>query len=464
MMIRTNTRLFNMALGLIFLLMLLWQMPGTIALRNVLLGLLLVLSVLLVRQNPSPFMAQLPRKPLLLLGGLTGWLVLVIAGWAVAPSASAKEFASQWLIPILCGFCGLAVAATAVQRDQAARFAQAVFLGLLMQVVAHDLIVLWFYWGHGALPYRGAPFLRVADALTAWLVGAPPVDLFESGLFDKFSYVNNTLAALTVAEVAQRLISKKRFLPLSTMGLLVAAVAILFCSYSIQTRNGNIGLMVLLLTAAIFIALRIGARIGWVRMGLVSIVFAGLMVAVSVAFIKADARWQSLFDTVPIAWDTQTNLAWMRQAPYPLLPSGEIVNDSNYDRLAWIKEGIGLIKDQPLGTGYARSAFGDRVVVKYPAAAALRGAHSHSGLVDFTIANGLPALALWLAFLVSMLTLGWRGYQAGHMAAGLMLVFLVTGFLGRSIVDSTLRDHMLQQFMFLVLAFAVLAQPKQETA
>ena len=463
-MTRTSTPLFNGSTGLIFLLMLLWQMPGTIALRNVLLVLLLVCSIVLVKHNPRAFTAHLPRTPLVLLGLLTGWMVLVITGWATSPASSAKEFASQWLIPLLCGFCGLAVAATAVNRHQSTRLAQVVFLGLLVQVVAHDLIMLWFYWGHHAFPPRGAPFLKLAEAASAWATNAPAVDLFESGLFDKFSYVNNTLAALSIAEIAQRLISKKRFLSVNNLWLLVATIAILFCSYTIQTRNGNIGLMVLLLTAAIFIALRVGARIGWARMALVSVVFAGLMSVVSVAFVKSDARWQSLLDTVPIALDTKTNLAWMRQAPYPTLPNGEMVNDSNYDRLAWIKEGVDLIKDQPLGSGYARSAFGDRIVTKYEAATALKGAHSHSGWVDFTIANGLPALAMWLAFLATTLCLGWRGYQAGHMAAGLMLVFLITGFLGRSIVDSTLRDHMLQQFMFLVLAFSVLATPKREAA
>lgn len=461
-MTRTTTTLFNVSVGFVFLLMLLWQMPGTIALRNMLLVGLLGCSIFLVKRSPHVFVAQLPRMPLLCLGLLTGWMILVIAGWAIEPASSVKEFASQWLIPMLCGFCGIVVAQTAIDRHQSKNLVYVIFLGLLIQVLLHDFIVLWFYWEYSEIPERVSPVLQLGLMLTNLISGSESPGLFESEFFDKFSYLNNLLAAFTIAEIAQRLIARKRFLPLTNFWLLLTVSAILVCSYTIRTRNGNVGLIFLLVTAAIFVALRVGTQIGMLRISLATVVLTVFIAAIGVAFIKSDERWRSLLDTVPIALDTQTHLAWMRQAPYPSLPNGETVHDSNYDRLAWIKEGVLLVRDQPLGSGFSRSAFGDRIVQKYTAATSLEGAHSHSGIVDFAIANGLPGLFLWFAFMAALIWLGWRAYRSGNVASGLMLVFLVTGFLGRSLVDSTLRDHMLQQFMFLALLFSVLARQKQE--
>ena len=87
---------------------------------------------------------------------------------------------------------------------------------------------------------------------------------------------------------------------------------------------------------------------------------------------------------------------------------------------------------------------------------ALRGGHSHSGIVDFFIANGVPGLLLWFAFLLSITVLGWKTFAGANMALGLMLIFLISGFFSRSLVDSNIRDHVFQQFLFMAGIFATL--------
>ena len=86
---------------------------------------------------------------------------------------------------------------------------------------------------------------------------------------------------------------------------------------------------------------------------------------------------------------------------------------------------------------------------------AYRGGHAHSGLIDFAIANGLPGLALWLMFLCALFYTGWTAFALGRVAPALALMFIVSGFFSRSIVDSNIRDHILQQFMFLSIFIAV---------
>ena len=118
------------------------------------------------------------------------------------------------------------------------------------------------------------------------------------------------------------------------------------------------------------------------------------------------------------------------------------------------------MQEHPLGIGYSRTAFGDQIDRKYGLGGVFRGSHSHSGLIDFGIANGFPGLVLWLVFLASLAWTGWRAFEGEQMALGLMLIFLVSGFFGRSIVDSNLRDHMLQQFLMIVAILTVFVQQR----
>ena len=460
MTLNRSSDAFTVALSMLFALLMIWPMFGTIALRNILLGGLLLISLWLVSVGHEPWRNQLPKVPALLLTGLTAWLVLVIVGWAADPTQAWKELLGQWVVPYLCAFVGTVLGITALNHGKALVVIRIVFAVLLIQVVAHDLLNLWFYATQGQLAFRAAPVLRLAEAAQVAFTGGTPINLFEPGLMDKFSYVNNTLAAFLIAEIAQRLIRKSRCLPYGNGLIAFATIAMLFCSYTVQTRNGNVGLLMLIATAGLLVCLKSFARIGWTKLILGLGVVAVLLALLGGMFYKSDPRWQTLRETLPIAWDTQTHKAWMTHEDFPLLPNGAQVDVSNYERLAWAKEGAILMQEHPLGIGYSRTAFGDQIDRKYGLGGVFRGSHSHSGLIDFGIANGFPGLVLWLVFLASLAWTGWRAFEGEQMALGLMLIFLVSGFFGRSIVDSNLRDHMLQQFLMIVAILTVFVQQR----
>jgi O-antigen ligase len=83
--------------------------------------------------------------------------------------------------------------------------------------------------------------------------------------------------------------------------------------------------------------------------------------------------------------------------------------------------------------------------------------HSHSSLIDFSLSGGIPGLLLWLLFFGSLIRLGWRAYFHNNDVVGMALIMLVVGTLLRMIVDSNLRDHGLEQFLFLAAVLASLA-------
>lgn len=453
-----QSRLWTTALCIVFGLVCLWQVPGTIGIRYSLLAVLLPMSLFLFLRHPMNVGRLGLQSPLVWLMLLTGWIGLVIVLWGVEPSLSWKEFRGQWLTALGSAFAGamLARVALAYSTQRAMTLIMVIFWALLVQVLLHELLDLAYWVTTGEIPFRQAPVFYLPEITSGLWGGRPLAEGFTGQSGDKFSYVNNTLAALVVAELVQRAVLRKRWLPIGWPVLLLSLVAVLVCTYLLQFRNGNVGLLLLIGFAALMVLVRKAKH--WPLWKLASV--AGLIVALLTFFggalYKSDRRWQTLVETAPIAWDTKTHQAWRKVAPYPELLSGHQVDASNYDRVAWAKEGLVLVKEYPLGTGYNRNAFGDGIDRKYDMGGTYRGGHSHSGLIDFAIANGIPGLLLWLAFLGSLFYAGWSAFMMGSIAPGLTLMFIVSGFFSRSIVDSNLRDHMLQQFMFLAMLFAFL--------
>lgn len=453
-----NRYTWGTSLLLVLTLIVFWQIPGTIALRNIALSLLLVSLIWQQVQQPQrpnvELRLQWKSSAALLLIVLTAWMLWVIEYRSPVAPLSIREFCGQWLIPLGCWVCGvlLGTVANAYGANWACRVVTLVFVGLLFQVLLHDILDIWFWYETGNLPFRQAPVFYMGEIVRSLLTTGSVEPAFSGTFPDKFSYVNNTCAALLIAEFVQRTLTKKPYMPIARNWLLLAAVAILLCSFTLRMRNGNVGLLLLAGMTSIFVLLRVSKE--WSKLKLFSIVVAFLIGMTSFVWIayKSDARWLAFSESVVLALDTENNRAWLDvEIPYPLMNNGEPVDQSAYERLAWGKEGVKLIFENPLGLGYNRNAFGvgiEQVYHQKP-----RSLHAHSGLVDFTIANGLPGLVLWLAFLGVLAWTGWAAFSSGNVAIGLMLMFLVSSFFGRSIVDSNLRDHILQQFLFLVGLF-----------
>ncbi len=453
-----NRWAWNISLFLVALLVFFWQIPGTIALRNV--SLLLLLVSLLGQQfnlyetQGSFIWRALFSPPTLSLLVLSGWMLWVIGVNSPVADVAIVEFRGQWLIPLGCWVSGMLMGLTAFAYSDVwcRRVVTLVFLGLLFQVFLHDLLDIWFWLETGMVPFRQAPVFYLPEIAKSVMSSGHIASAFSGVLPDKFSYVNNTCAALLIAEIVQRVLTKKRFMALSKAWIFFAMPAILLCSFLLRMRNGNIGLLSLVAMTGLFVFIRISER--WSKLKFISIIliFVTALAASGWVAYKSDPRWLAFDESVALAFDTDKNRAWLDvSVPYPLMKNGQPVDPSAFERLAWGKEGVKLIQEHPLGLGYNRNAFGVGIEKAYHQKP--RSLHAHSGLIDFTIANGVPGLLLWLSFLGALALTGWMAFSTGNLAVGLMLMFLVSSFFGRSIVDSNLRDHILQQFLFLAGLF-----------
>ncbi|MEW5942644.1 MAG: O-antigen ligase family protein [Pseudomonadota bacterium] len=434
-----------LGLTLVGLLFFIWPIPHTIAARNLLmLASLALLGCLAYKAKLGwPALYAELKMPARLGLAFIGWLLVCALVISSETSWSLGEIAGQWgkgLLALGIGVLGggLAIQGKLFSRNSlllmvfTALFAHVLYLG------ASDVVG---FLGNGVLARR-----------VSGLTEGP----------DKANYLTNMALAILAAEVFFRVTFHRRLLPLNNF-LLVAAIGLTgFSSYIEGMRNGMV--------AVLFLFASIGG-LYWLenrqkmKTGLLVGSLAGLIAVVGIfgyASFKADQRWQTLFQTIPVALDTAHNKAWLdfQKYPLPTLADGRPVEVSAYLRAAWFKEGVVALMEHPLGIGFGRNAFGHAIKEKYGEG----GGHSHSGLLDLAIGTGIPGMLLWLGFLLSLLYLAARRYFQHKNPYALILFFLVTGYSARMVVDSIIRDHMLEQFMFLVGMFGVLMLHEKRTA
>lgn len=414
-----------------------WSISYTISLRILLLTLFSCVSVVFFfnRKNIT-LLAKTPQAYFHL--SLTILIATLAFTTDISPDDAQHEFWSQWLKPSLIGFFAFIFATSA--RIHEKYLIRAIFIPIILMVSIHDIDVIRVLLNTGEIPLG---YTIVTEGKTA------------------LSYVTNLAIAFICADILSS--SKNHIRFISNYELLPAIVACLFCTYSLNARNGTIGAIFLILFSSIIFTQKILTPANFKKTLLLFSIFTGLFSGYSYETFKSDPRWSSLVETLPIALDTEKNRLWMYPENsidmYPKLSSGEPVNVSNYMRIAWAKIAVTEIAKHPMGIGYTRHAFGDAVRLDNPE---FVHAHSHSGILDFTISNGILGTALWLGFLFSTLFFGWSAFHREHNPSGLILFLIVSGFLTRSIVDSNIRDHMLEQFMFLTMIFTGLIIKKQK--
>lgn len=415
--------------GLVVLasLLFIYPIPHTISLRYLLLLAAAVVFGYLAIRRGRPAILLRPGLALALFGALLVWLFLGAIFISHDSARTLSEVSSQWSMALLSLMAGVA-AGSAFENDPAAgrRLLRAVFFVLLAHVVLVDAQALWLAVSSGGFAAR-------AQGLTA----GP----------DQSSYLTNMLLALLLGESLVRISGKPSGLGLGNTLLLAAWLIGVASLYAEGTRNSIPVLVVMCGMIILLYLVQGGNSKRWLYAGAATALLAVLVIsfAVTTAGAKRGSDWRHVWDTIPVALDTGRHKAWLDEEKYvpPKLPDGRSVETSTYLRVAWMKEGLLLVAEQPLGTGFDRNAFGHGLRMKYGEG---KG-HSHSGALDVAIGAGVPGLLLWVAFLASLAWLGLRRYADSQAFAGLALLLIVVDYFTRMFLDSNVKDHMLQQFM-----------------
>ena len=424
-------RAFGIGFALLFFIL---PIPGTIALRYSLLLVLLTLIVFSWRrcQFGRLFKERQISSLLIWLAALTCWL-LVQAVWISDESAWALgEIRGQWLPALLTAAIGLGVVLISRHLDiSRSKLLGGLVLLLFAQTIFSLIVSLPGFLANGA-------FSQSKTLLTAGKL--------------EISYWNNILLAFLAVDGLSRWIYRQALTTLSLPFLFIGIAVVFLSNLAFGARNGMIGAGLLLSSLALLVLWHERQKIGVGKaLGFVggAVLLIGLL---AWANYQMDERWQRFEETARIAWQGTQHDAWLDpdSASLPVLKSGQPVEASAYLRISWIRAGLDLIAEYPWGVGYGRNAFGH--ALRKTTETGL--GHAHSGIVDWTLGVGLPGLLLWLGFFSWLLWQGMRRYFVRRDPAGLILTFVVGGFLGRMLLDSINRDHMLMLF-FLILVILV---------
>ena len=419
------------------LLMFILPIAGTIALRNVLIGaLILMLIWYFLKENLASHFHKLDRD---LLTIFAFFLVFLIYAFfhsvylSEVPNWSLTEFRRTLFYAFVYFIVGMLLGDLAYRSQLISirGMVTVVFFSMFVHILYIDLVALDRLWSSGVITRRYGGLIQHVTAA---------------------NYVTNMLLAMTMAEIVYRLRAKKRVLLVSD-GVLYLLFAFCIVSTFIESlRLGDISLVLLGIGSA-FIFLYQNKEFPKLKRRIIAASFA-LLLSVPLAYnITMDPRWSKLIETVPLALNSADSPHWLDQTvPMPKTESGHHVGGSNYERIFRAKKSLDFIASDPVGIGYGKGAFGRAFEKIYPeyGTKVYHGRDSHSAILSLAIGLGIPGIVLWFAFVYSVVKVAVKKLKESYNYFAVMTLFIVMGMFSRSFVDTNMRDHIILQYMIIL--------------
>lgn len=402
------------------------SLPHTMALRKLLLLLAFLMALPVIWKVAINAPSTLMRTVLVALL-LQVWMLIISLFVAAQPADSLDEWKGQWLPVFMFFVVGIGVAVTLMQSKlKYPRGAVAAvilipaitFLIINAIVITFDLILTGEFRGN------------------------------QRGITGEKGVVNFLIALIEpilIADVLGRFLKVGRLVPVPNWSIALLFVVALYSLIAASSRNGLIIMMLTLILAAAMIISQVRQRYSSAKLFSFAAVILLLISTVTVTAYKADPRWQTFLETIPLAWNIDRDTIWLHGdgSNLPLTASGQQVDGSQYYRIAWAHEGWRVLVAHPWGLEISRDTFHNIELQKYGIAGM---AHSHNGWVDLGLNVGILGLMLWGGFLLLLARAGWSAWKIRKEPLGLALVIMTIMFAASGLLDSIFRNHVTQQF------------------
>ena len=367
------------------LLLAIWPLPSTIALRHVLLGIGFI-SGLICLFGPKRVIFEPSAWPLWVFLGFFLWLLLHLAVFSNEFDAQLYELKHVWMRCLLATPMGLGLGLLISNPISSGKNKKNVFI-LLILIGFSGTAMIGF--GRYCYVYLQNHVLINYDTLFAFYKAKPPFVISAA--------LALPLCFILIIRGINKQISRWWIAP----SLLLISLS-LFVAYFSNTKNG-IAIFCICLTV---FAINLGFKIHWTwdKLCIATIVVA---IISSFSFVGVEKHlernnaWPSLIANFKIGLDVDHQNYWKNRNVYPQPTNeyGSAVDVSTYERTAWFTSGIRLLKENPMGYGLLHHSFGSLALAKWPdfykPVGNLRGA-THSGWLDFALGVGVPGLLLVL--------------------------------------------------------------------
>jgi len=422
-----NLILSNLLYFLIGILVLVWPMPHTIAIRNIDIVLIFVVSLLNFLKYKQKYFIFSKREKIILesLGLFMIWSI-IISIFSEFRNYCFNEL-KAFINLILLGSSAYFIINSNIDYKKVFLI---IFSVMMIFPMYHTLYSLHFYLLNHHLPFR-------SYGLTVGL--------------DEINFMMPYILTFFSVEIIFRFLNKKSLIPISNSLFSLLLMIVLFSLLVQAKRNGIVSITFMIISIIFFIKLvshQLSKRI--IIFSIIGVIIGGSLMFFN---IKEDKRWNKLFLAYNVVFIKNDMSFTKGEIPYGW-------EGSNYIRFIYFREGFRLIKDNPLGYGYGRNIFGYLLSKKYNIHTAT---HAHSGIIDLGVEVGIIGLLLWSIFIFSLIYLGFKQFIGYQSYFGLFIVYLSTSFYFRMFLDSVNKDHMLQQFVFFIfLGFFAIYKEQNE--
>lgn len=389
------------------------SIPGTGALRTLFLLVGIIHVALLSRKIAWSDWRSIPVDVTFFCFILIAWLAAHSLLLATDSASSTIQFLGEWYKISLMTLVGLClVNYTGKDRSE------------------FDWVALAIFWSQ---------FLHVVSTIAyqpwAWFRG---VSGLQNSFLGNYGYVSPFVTgalALLLADGVMRL-RGRRWLPMSNVSMVLALTATLVAHILLNAKASIVVAALLFITTTLVIALQNGKR---THIGVITL---SCFLLIGGSLITGN-RWQGATEAIATVIDQPADFTSLSGTADTNAPINKLEH-SFYARAAWAKISLQGIWEHPLGIGYGADAFGRYVVERGGPSGVVS---SHSGWLDFALANGLPGISLLILLFMALMRSGWRSFHNGN-PAGLALLLVVLNFFARSVLDGNLAGSRFTGFFF----------------
>lgn len=375
-----------------------WAVKDTIALRNILLVTGSLGAVLFLYQYFHQVNARSIGSNWLPITCITlalVWVVFHYSFLSIYSVAQLHELTSIWLRSAMGGILGLATGVALTRHPR--------YLLLFWITILLSFFVLF------------AQYLPLALKAHSMIVPLDPVDFRRYLFIGKINpmYLGVLLIAGSTGLLLDALNSgnKKWIKSIGIFWLLALLTALYSFAFIVNTRSGILlgsfpiiawslyGLFLLFCKRDSLASLKTsGVR----RFVYVLVIALGLVVVFGYQQIQRDSGWRQLIEDVKIGYQVEKYPNWQNvgELGFPKTESGKVVTFNTYERVAWATAGIKSIAHHPYGVGVLLLPLGLAAKELFPGVMPLS---THSGWIDLTLSFGLPFISLMLLANASIL-------------------------------------------------------------
>lgn len=376
--------------------------PHTGALRTLFLLLGIAHTIWLARSRPAVPPGSAAGVEKVLFWALTAWLLVQSALIAQDSSLSLNMLAGDWGKLLIMMALGWSVARVAPSRRW---LVVALFAGAFLHVASTLGRQLFSLLTVGGLAVRQS--LLADYALT--------------------SPFTTTALAWLLADGAARIWHGRSLFPWSAPVTAVLALLTLAAESLLMAKSGQVITAILILVASLSLLRHPRIKRHWS----IGIAIGGLC-AIGLVVVVGASRWSGLQESFRAAWHEPIPVQAVIGDDAPIASN---LNHSFYMRAVRARVGIEGVAEHPWGLGFDPDVFSRYVTQRFAIPQGISS--SNSGLIDFTLANGIIGAALLLLLAASLMRRGWRTFVAGR-PEGAALGLLVLHQLARYTLDGTL--------------------------